>query len=75
VPLGGAVVRGAAVVLASYAGSFGVVMLAVTVATAVGHGIGAGTVADHVGRFATVAGVLLVVAGAGQFAYAVEWDE
>ncbi|WP_128906389.1 cytochrome C biogenesis protein [Halorubrum amylolyticum] len=61
---------GAAAVLASYAGSFAGLMLAVTVATAVGHRVGTGAVAGRVDRFTTAAGVLLVVAGVGQAAYA-----
>lgn len=41
-------------------------MLAATVATAVGHGIGAERVAGYSGVAIRVAGVLMVLAGIGQ---------
>lgn len=58
-------------VFAAYAGSFGLLMTAVTVATAVGYGVGAGRLAGYVDRATTLAGVLLVLAGVGQLYVAV----
>jgi len=55
-----------ALVLGTYASGFGLLMLAVTVATAVGHGLGAGRVAGYADRIARLAGLVLVVAGLGQ---------
>lgn len=57
-------------VLGAYAGVFAVLMVAVTIATAVGHGLGVGRFADHVDRIVRVAGLLIVLAGLGQLAVA-----
>ncbi len=56
----------AAAVLGVYAGTFGVLMLGITVVTAVGHGVSTGFVAKHVDRLVRAAGVVLVLAGIGQ---------
>lgn len=59
-PLGGALV------LAAYAGSFALLVLAATVAVAIGHDALAGRLAPHGATLSRVAGVVLVLAGAGQ---------
>ncbi len=55
-----------AVVLGSYAGSFGVLMVAATVATAIGHDALTGRIAENVGLLTRLAGGVLVLAGIGQ---------
>lgn len=62
---------GTAVVLVSYGGSFGAVMLVATVATAVGHDTLVGRVGEHVNTLTRIAGVVLVAAGLGQLYLAV----
>lgn len=62
---------GGAVVLGAYVGGFGALMLSVTVATAVGHAIGAGRLAGHVDRLVRLGGVVLILAGIGQLYVAV----
>jgi len=57
---------GTAIVLGSYAGSFGVLMIVATVATAVGHDALVGRVSERVDTLTRVAGVVLVAAGLGQ---------
>ncbi len=57
---------GTAVVLGAYAGSFGVLMVAATVATALGHDAVVGRIADNVDTLTRLAGVVLVLAGIGQ---------
>lgn len=61
---------GTAAVVAAYGAVVAALMLAVTVVTAVGRDLGAGSVAAHQGRLVRVAGGLLVAAGIGQFAVA-----
>ena len=56
----------AALVLGSYAGGFAVLMLSVTVATAVGHSVSAGALAGRVDRLVRLGGVVLILAGIGQ---------
>lgn len=56
----------AALVLGAYAGGFAVLMLSVTVATAIGHAVGAGRLAGHVDRLVKLGGVVLILAGLGQ---------
>ncbi len=60
-----------AIVLGSYAGSFGVLMVVATVATAVGHDALTERVAAHTETLTRVAGVVLVLAGIGQIYVAV----
>ncbi len=55
-----------AVALGAYAGTFGALMLGVTVVTAVGHGVGTDIVAKHADRLVRAAGVVIVFAGIGQ---------
>lgn len=55
-----------AIVLGSYAGSFGVLMVVATVATAVGHDALTEKIATHTGTLTRIAGVVLVFAGIGQ---------
>ncbi|MDS0477452.1 cytochrome c biogenesis protein CcdA [Natrinema sp. 1APR25-10V2] len=55
-----------ALVLGTYAIGFGVLTVAVTVATAFGYALGAGRLAGYVDRVVRVAGAVLVVAGVGQ---------
>ncbi|SIS13148.1 cytochrome c biogenesis CcdA family protein [Natronorubrum thiooxidans] len=55
-----------ALVLGSYASAFGILMLGVTTATAMGHRLATGQVAAHVNTFVRLAGVAIVAAGAGQ---------
>ena len=62
-----------AIVFAAYVGGFGVLMLAVTVATAVGYEIGAGRVAAHSELLTKLAGVVLILAGSGQLYVAVTY--
>ncbi len=57
---------GTALVLGGYAASFGVFMLAATVAIAVGHSFGTERLAGNVDRLVRLAGVVLVLAGIGQ---------
>jgi cytochrome c-type biogenesis protein len=57
---------GTAIVLGAYAGSFGVLMVVATVATAVGHDAVVGRVSEHVDTLTRIAGVVLVAAGVGQ---------
>lgn len=57
---------GSVLVLAAYAGSFAVLVLAATVAVAIGHDALAGRLAPHGATLTRVAGVVLVVAGVGQ---------
>ncbi|MCQ4332965.1 cytochrome C biogenesis protein [Natronomonas sp. F2-12] len=57
---------GTAIVLGSYAGSFGALMAAATVATAVGHDALVGRVSEHVNTLTRIAGAVLVAAGVGQ---------
>lgn len=53
-------------VLGAYAATFGALMLAITVATAVGRELGAGTVAAHSRLLTRIAGAVLIVAGTAQ---------
>jgi cytochrome c-type biogenesis protein len=62
---------GTAVVLGSYGGSFGLLMLVSTVATAVGHDALVGRVSEHVKTLTRIAGLVLVAAGLGQLYLAV----
>lgn len=55
-----------AVALGTYTGTFGALMLGVTVVTAVGHGLSMEAVAKHADRLVRVAGVVIVFAGIGQ---------
>lgn len=55
-----------AAVLGTYAGTFGILMLAVTVATAVGHDVGGEKLAKHGDTITRLAGIVLIVAGIGQ---------
>jgi cytochrome c-type biogenesis protein len=57
---------GTALVLGSYAGSVGALMIATTVATAVGHDALARRIAGRVGTLTRLAGAVLVLAGIGQ---------
>ncbi len=50
-------------VLGVYAGTFGALMLATTVLTAIGHGVGVGRVALPARRLARIGGGVLVLAG------------
>lgn len=59
-------VADAALVLGTFAATFGTLMLGVTVATAVGRDLSAGLLADHVHRLTRLAGVVLILAGIGQ---------
>jgi cytochrome c-type biogenesis protein len=54
------------VALGAYAGTFGALMLGVTVVTAVGHGVSTDIVAKHADRLVRAAGVVIVLAGIGQ---------
>lgn len=56
----------ATAVLGTYAVTFGALMLGVTVATAVGHGVSTEVVAKHADRLVRAAGVVIVFAGLGQ---------
>jgi len=62
---------GTAVVLGSYAGSFGVLMVVTTVATAVGHDALVGRMSEHADTLTRIAGGVLVAAGIGQVYVAV----
>ncbi len=53
-------------VLGAYTVTFGVLMLGVTVATAVGQGLSAGRLAKYNDIAIRIAGVVLIIAGAGQ---------
>ncbi|SDR42330.1 cytochrome c biogenesis protein CcdA [Natronobacterium texcoconense] len=55
-----------AVVLGAYVVGFGVLLLAVTVATAVGYAVSAGRLAGHVDRIVRLGGLVLILAGIGQ---------
>ncbi|EMA27345.1 cytochrome c biogenesis CcdA family protein [Halobiforma nitratireducens] len=55
-----------AFVLGAYVAGFAALLLAVTVATAVGHAIGAGRLTGYVDRLVRAGGVVLVLAGFGQ---------
>lgn len=57
---------GTAVVLGSYAGAFSVLLLGLTVATAVGYEALSGRVSRHVETLTRIAGVVLIVAGIAQ---------
>lgn len=61
---------GTAAVLGAYGGIIAVLMLAITVATAVGRSLGIERIAAHSGRLVSLAGWLLVAAGIGQLAVA-----
>lgn len=52
--------------LGAYAGTFGALMLGVTVVTAVGHGVSTDVIAKHADRLVRAAGVVIVFAGIGQ---------
>ncbi|THE66538.1 cytochrome C biogenesis protein [Salinadaptatus halalkaliphilus] len=56
----------AALVLGAYAGGFGALMVSVTVATAIGHSLGASVLSGHVDRLVRLGGLALVLAGFGQ---------
>jgi cytochrome c-type biogenesis protein len=62
---------GTAVVLGSYAGSFGALMIVATVATAVGHDALVGRVSDRIQTLRRLAGGVLIAAGLGQIYLAV----
>ncbi|MFP9193113.1 cytochrome c biogenesis CcdA family protein [Natronosalvus vescus] len=55
-----------ALVLGSYAGGFGVLMLSVTVATAVGYDVGSQWTRNATGCIVRIAGIVLIAAGIGQ---------
>lgn len=57
---------GTAIVLGSYAGSFGVLMVVATVATAVGHDALVERLSEQANTLTRIAGVVLVAAGLGQ---------
>lgn len=57
---------GVLLVFGMYAGSFAVLLLAVTVATAVGHTLGAGHVAPYVDRAVMIGAILLIAGGVAQ---------
>ncbi|MFW5984247.1 MAG: cytochrome C biosynthesis protein, partial [Halobacteria archaeon] len=57
---------GTVAVLGTYAGTFGVLMVGVTVATAVGHGVGVERVSGYGERVEKMAGLVVVAAGALQ---------
>jgi len=57
---------GTAVVLGSYAGGFGALMLVATVATAIGHDALVGRVSEHIETLTRIAGIVLIAAGIGQ---------
>ena len=57
---------GTVAVIGTYAASFGVLMVGVTVATAVGHGVGVESIGGYGERIKKVAGVVIVAAGAFQ---------
>lgn len=61
---------GTAVVLGSYAGAFSVLLLGLTVATAVGYETLSGRVSRHVETLTRIAGVVLIVAGLAQISLA-----
>jgi len=61
----------ASAVLGAYAGTFSILMLGITVVTAVGHGISTDIVAKHVDSLVRVAGVVIALAGLGQIYFAV----
>lgn len=65
---------GTVLVLGSYAGSFAALMVAATVMTALGQQTLLGRFAGHAGTFATVAGVVLVLAGLLQVAIAAGFE-
>ena len=54
---------GAVIVLGAYAGTFGLLMLAATVATAIGHDAVVGRMTAHSGLLTRAAGVVIVIAG------------
>lgn len=62
---------GTALVLGSYAGSVGVLMVVMTVATAVGHDVLTDRLAGHFGLMTRIAGAVLILAGIGQVYVAV----
>lgn len=62
---------GTAVVMGSFAGSFSVLMIGATVATAVGYEALVGRVSAHVDLLTRIAGVILVIAGFGQLVVAI----
>jgi cytochrome c-type biogenesis protein len=62
---------GTAIVLGSYAVSFGALMIVATVATAVGHDALVGRVSERINVITRIAGVVLIVAGLGQLYLAV----
>ena len=55
-----------AIVLGAYVGGFGILMMAITVATAVGYELGAGRVATHSQLLTRLAGLVMILAGSGQ---------
>ena len=59
-------VGGTIVVFAAYAGTFGALMLAATIATAVGHDALLGRMTTHSGLLRRAAGVAIVLAGVAQ---------
>lgn len=59
-------VGGAVLVLGAYAGTFGLLMLAATVATAIGHDAILSRMSTHSGLLTRAAGVVIVIAGAVQ---------
>lgn len=61
----------AAIVMGSYAAGFAVLLLSVTVATAVGRELAVGRVTGHAERLVRVAGGVIVLAGVGQLYVAV----
>jgi len=56
----------AAIILAAYAGTVALLMVAVTVATGVGLLTNAGRLAAYSGRLKRLAGVVMILAGIGQ---------
>jgi cytochrome c-type biogenesis protein len=65
-------VGGAVVVLGAYAGTFGLLMLAATVATAIGHDAVVGRMTAHSGLLTRAAGVVIVIAGSIQLYVALQ---
>lgn len=65
-------VGGAVVVLGAYAGTFGLLMLAATVATAIGHDAVVGRMTAHSGLLTRAAGAVIVIAGAVQLYVALQ---
>ena len=59
-------IAGTVLVLGAYTATFGVLMLAATVATAVGHDALLGRMASRAGLLTKAAGVVIVLAGLGQ---------